>query len=229
MSPNGDNGGEPEMTDRETQARPKGLARSRDRAATSARILEAARRLIAREGFPGFGLNALAAEAGCDKVLIRRYFGDLDGVLQALGGELGFWLGDAAPVAVEGDYAARMAALFEAYAKALRGDVLLQRVLAWELVEPSVALRRLEGARSQAIGAWMERVRGETRAPDGVDAPAINAVLLAALHYLTLRESTLQGFTGFDLASPEGRSRIDAAFRLLQSRAFGAPTEGDPS
>lgn len=198
--------------------------RARDRAATEARILEAAGALLARRGFTGFGVNALAAEAACDKVLIRRYFGDLDGVLTALGGELGFWLGPMRVRSARGGYGARMAALFGAYANALRANPVLQRVLGWELVEPSAALRRLDLARSREVGRWMQEVRGDVTPPDGVDAPAVNAVLLAALHYLTLRERTMGSFAGLDLASPEGRARVETAFRLLIARAYTPET-----
>ncbi|MES2723287.1 MAG: TetR/AcrR family transcriptional regulator [Pseudomonadota bacterium] len=208
-----------------TKARP---VRAKDRAATESRILAAARRLIGRDGFAGFGLNALAAEAGCDKVLIRRYFGDLDGVLTALGGDVGFWIGDPDVVAPEGGYGARMAGLFEAYADALAADPVLQRVLSWELVEASVPLRRLDEARGRAMGTWMQAAKGDAVAPPGLDAPAINAVLLAALHYLTLRTRTLEGFAGLDLATPEGQARIRAAFRWLFARAYAEPTGGEP-
>ncbi|MDX2102446.1 MAG: TetR/AcrR family transcriptional regulator [Alphaproteobacteria bacterium] len=194
--------------------------RRRDRAATEARILDAARRILARDGFLGFGVNALAAEAGCDKKLIGRYFTDLDGVLEALGGALGFWLGDVPEVPPKGDYGERMAALFQAYATALRADPVLQQILAWELIQPSAVLQRLETVRSRAVALWMARVRGDTAPPPGVDAPAVNAVLLAALHYLTLRQRTLQGFAGLDLASTEGQARIDDAMLAILRLAY---------
>lgn len=195
--------------------------RRRDRAATEARILAAARTVIARDGFQGFGVVAVAEEAGCDKKLISRYFGDIDGVLAAIGGALGFWLGAAEVVVPEGtDYAGRMLALLDAYEASLRADPVLQRVLAWELVAPSAAMRPLDQARSTAIGAWMAAARGEARPPAGVDAPAVNAVLLAALHYTTLREKTLGGFSGLDLSTPAGRARVSAALRFLLERAY---------
>jgi hypothetical protein len=123
-------------------------------------------------------------------------------------------------IAPGGSYAERMTALFAAYSKALRADPLLQRILAWELVQPSAALRRLETARSEAVGAWMAQARGDAVPPPGVDAPAVNAVMLAALHYLTLRERTLQGFAGLDLASPGGQARADAAMRDILERVY---------
>ena len=56
-----------------------------------ARILAAVGALIMRDGLAGVGINALAREAGCDKVLIYRYFGDLDGVYAAYAAKGDFW------------------------------------------------------------------------------------------------------------------------------------------
>lgn len=63
----------------------------RNRQQTEARIIEAARSLIHREGFSGWGINPLAREAGCDKVLLYRYFDSLEGILSALLKKSRFW------------------------------------------------------------------------------------------------------------------------------------------
>ena len=70
MSPHGDNSAK--------------QSSARDSDAMRARILEAVGRMIVRDGLAAIGVNALAREAGCDKVLIYRYFGDLEGVYAAL-------------------------------------------------------------------------------------------------------------------------------------------------
>jgi AcrR family transcriptional regulator len=202
-------------------ARARGATRTRDRAATEARILDAARHIIARDGFGALGVNALAAEAGCDKKLIGRYFDGIEGVVRELGSDVGFWVGDVA-VGSGDTYGERMQSLLEAYARALRGNVLLQRALAWELVAPSPALAALEHSRSLAIGRWMQSARGDVAVPHNVDAAAINAIVLAALHYLTLRERTLPTFAGMDIASPSGRARLDAAFAALLQGVYPA-------
>ena len=64
---------------------------SRDRFATRAALLNAAASIIASHGLPQLGVNSLAHAANCDKVLIYRYFGGLDGVLAALGAERMLW------------------------------------------------------------------------------------------------------------------------------------------
>jgi AcrR family transcriptional regulator len=200
--------------------------RPRDRDATARSLLDAALRVLARDGFAALGPNAVAAEAGCDKKLIYRYFGGMDGLVEALAGDLGLWLGGAAPTAPRSaGYGGRAAALLMGYAEGLRSDVALQRLLVWELAETSAPLRRLEEVRAVAFGRWVRDALGDATPPPGVDAPAVNAVLLAALHYLTLRSRTLGRFAGLDLATPEGRARIDATLRFLLDRAYAEPQE----
>lgn len=194
--------------------------RLRDRAATERKILAAAARLAARDGFAALGVNALAAEAGFDKKLIARYFGGIDGVVAALGRDTDLWLADV-KAAKASDYGDLVAALLLAYAEKLRGDTLLQALLAWELVETSKTLKTLDASRSRAMQAWMAAQRGEFKPPANVDAPAINAVLLAAVNYLALCERTLGGFAGIDLNGPEGWHRIGDALKALLDGVHG--------
>lgn len=49
--------------------------RRRDATATKARLLEAARELFLSQGYTAVGLREVAARAGADVTLVRRYFG----------------------------------------------------------------------------------------------------------------------------------------------------------
>lgn len=192
---------------------------TRDREATEQRFIEAAARVIARDGAAGLGVNAIAAEAGADKKLIYRYFGGLDGLLEAMGANTAVWIGDALS-ASKGDYGQRMAGVFAAYAANLRGDPVLQKLLAWELAGPSDTLRRIDAARSKAMYAAMPKLRGDEKPPEGVDAPAVNAILLAGLHYLTLRGATMGAFSGLSLKNEADWKRVMAAFDGLIARTY---------
>jgi AcrR family transcriptional regulator len=59
------------VDDRNPAAQP----RRRDAGATRNRLLEAARELFLRHGFSAVGLREVAANAGVDVTLVRRYFG----------------------------------------------------------------------------------------------------------------------------------------------------------
>jgi AcrR family transcriptional regulator len=197
----------------------KAAKATRDREATEQKFIEAAARVIARDGAAGLGVNAIAAEAGADKKLIYRYFGGLDGLLEAMGANTALWIGDAL-AASKGDYAQRMSAVFAAYAANLRRDPVLQKLLAWELSEPSDTLRRIDAARSKAMYAMVPKLRGDETPPADIDAPAVNAILLAGLHYLTLRGATMGGFSGLPLKTEADWKRAMSAFEGLLERAY---------
>jgi AcrR family transcriptional regulator len=59
---------------------PRTAPRKRDAAATRAAILEAARVQFARLGYDRAALRDIAAEAGADVALIKRYFGGKEGL-----------------------------------------------------------------------------------------------------------------------------------------------------
>lgn len=205
--------------------------RRRDRAATMRSIEDAAAELLCERGFTGFGINPLAERAGVDKQLIYRYFGGLDGVVEALAHRLDLWLpgtqGD--PDRLPASYAELMADLLDGYVLGLRDSRLVQRLLAWELVQPSTTLAKLEAARARAVFAWLQARKGTLEPPTGVDAPAINALLLAGVHYLVLREGSAGGFASLDLIQPEGWSRIRRAARQLIELAYRTPARSiDP-
>ena len=63
--------------DRPATANP---ARRRDAAATRVRLLEAARELFLQQGYRATSLREVAAQAGVDVTLVRRYFGSKEGL-----------------------------------------------------------------------------------------------------------------------------------------------------
>jgi AcrR family transcriptional regulator len=205
--------------------------RSHDAAATRQHIADAAVTLLLQSGFTALGINALAQAAAVDKQLIYYHFGGLDGVVRHLGAQVERWLGGPLQVQPGEPYGMAVTRLLGEYHAALRASPLLLRLLAWELAEPSPTLAELEQARSQAMGAWVQALRRDALAPPaGVDAPAVNAVLLAALQYLTLREQSAGSFAGIDLRADSGRQRIaDAVAALARGVYAGAdPTPPEP-
>jgi AcrR family transcriptional regulator len=73
------------MTDVQLLNRPPVTPRRRDAQATRSAILEAAKAQFARLGYDRAGLREIAAEAGADVSLIKRYFGGKEGLFtQAL-------------------------------------------------------------------------------------------------------------------------------------------------
>jgi AcrR family transcriptional regulator len=197
----------------------------RNRAATEAAILDAAKRLLAEEGFQGFGINAVARRAGCDKQLIYRYYGGLDGLVEAIGADLGGWVKDRIPedtggmfLLTYGDLMERLVILFM---EALRDDPLMRRVVAWEVSENTEQVRRLSEARSKALAAWIERMRGSLTPPKGVDATAVNATLFAAVQHMVLSAAIGGQCAGLALKTAKDWEKAASALKRIVRGVYG--------
>ena len=200
-------------------SRPEGSPAPRDRAATERAIVEAAARLLADKGFAALNVQAVAEAAGIDRKLVYRYFGGVEGVVERLGAEVKWTLGQAESAAPAGSYGEAAAALVLAYGRALAGDPLMRGLVAWETVEDTPMLRTLDAGRSTAMQAWAaSRLAGVPR-PTGVDAPAVNAVLIAGIQMLALRREQQRPFAGLAL-DDAGWARIEAAVAAMTGAVF---------
>ena len=199
--------------------------RVRNRAATEQAILDAAKRLLAEEGFQNFGINAVARGAGCDKQLIYRYYGGLDGLVEAIGTDLGSWVTDRIPddtggmfLLTYGDLMERLSMLF---LDALRADPLMRRIVAWEVSENSEQVRRLSEARSKALAGWIERMRGSLAPPKGVDAQAVNAMIFAAIQHIVLASAVSDQCSGLALKNGRDWEKAATALKRIVRGVYG--------
>lgn len=230
-SPESDRLGDPKMLNESVvlefppQAGSEPEKRIRDRSATEKAILKAAKALLAEEGFQNFGINAVARRAGCDKQLIYRYYGGLNGLVEAIGADLGTWVKDRIPedtggmfLLTYGDLMERLALLF---LEALRDDPLMRRIVAWEVSENTEQVGRLAESRSKALSQWLERMRGSLTPPKGVDAVAINAILIAAIQHLVLSASAGGQCAGLALKTPKDWEKAATALKRIVRGVYG--------
>ena len=199
--------------------------RAKNRAQTEAAIFGAARDLLAEQGFQGFGINAIARRAGCDKQLIYRYFGGLDGLLDAIGADLGDWVKKRIPEDTGGmfllTYGDLMERLSLLYMEALRDDPLVCKIIAWEVSKDTPQVRRLAEARSKALGKWLDRMRGSLTAPKGVDAATVNGILFAAIQHLVISSAATGEFAGLPLRNEKDWEKVAASVRRLVRGIYG--------
>ena len=199
--------------------------RVRDRSATEKAILNAAKALLAEEGFQNFGINAVARRAGCDKQLIYRYYGGLEGLVEAIGADLGTWVKDRIPEDAGGMFLLTYGDLMERLAllllDALRNDPLMRRILAWEISDNTEQVRRLSEARSRALGLWLERMRGSLAPPKGVDAAAVNAILIAAIQHLVLAAASGGQCAGLSLKTQKDWEKAATALKRIVRGVYG--------
>ncbi|KAF0813903.1 hypothetical protein IGB42_01582 [Andreprevotia sp. IGB-42] len=197
--------------------------RTRDRAASEERILAAVGTVLARDGFAAIGINAIAREAGVDKVLIYRYFGGLPELLRLWGSSGRFWPTMAELVGTDSaalamlPLAERYALFFDRFIDALRSRPLTIEILAAEVVTRNELTAILETEREQ----WGMQV-GALLGGAEVDAnPALRGItllLIAGVQYLLLRARTIRRFGGQDLHSDDTWAALKASVALMAKR-----------
>lgn len=201
---------------------------ARDRGATEQRILGAVGTVLAREGFAAVGVNAIAREAGVDKVLIYRYFGGLPELLQAWGASGRFWprvqdlLGDdpAALLALpEGE---RWARFFEHFIDGLRERPLTLEILAAEVLERNALTAILEAER-EAWGDEAARLLAGPALGERPELRTLTLMLVAGVQYLLLRSRRIRIFGGLDIQTDAGWDRIKHDLRVLAQALFAPP------
>jgi AcrR family transcriptional regulator len=200
--------------------------RVRDAEAMRERILTAIDRMVMRDGLAGVGVNALAREAGCDKVLIYRYFGDLDGVYAAYAARSDFWWAvDELTAGIDPGRATLAEALkqiLRRHAQAIRARPLTLAVMAAEPLERSALVIALEAVRERRSLALSEWIAEHFRAPAGVDLEAVGMILGAALNYLAVRARTIRVMSGVPIKTDQDWDRICAAADALIDALLGA-------
>ena len=194
----------------------------RDRAATERLILGAVGEVLAREGFAGIGVNAIAAEAGVDKVLIYRYFGGLPELLQTWGASGRFWpdldeLTGPDPGAFSALPAAqRYARFLDHFVDGLRARPLTLTIMAAEIGERNALTAILETEREQ----WGEQAGRLLGGPEFARRPELRALtllLIAGVQYLLIRSLRIRVFGGIDLRSDAGWAALKDSVRVMSA------------
>ena len=187
---------------KETQAN-----RPRDREKTGKAILDAVGRLILRDGLSGVGINAVAREAGADKVLIYRYFGDLDGLYRAYAETGDFWW------------------TVEDMLASVGGAATLAEALKAEPENRTPLVVALEEVRERRSLDLMKNVAVRYDVPEGADVPALTALLAAAIDYLLARARSIRVYGGVEIKTPKDWERI---FATIDAMIDGALAPAHP-
>jgi AcrR family transcriptional regulator len=193
----------------------------RDKQITSRRLISAVGSLLAKKGFKGIGVNAVAREAGVDKVLIYRYFGGLPGLISTFGKEGDFW-----PSSLElagGDLQKfshlslekRLSELGSNFIQALRKRPLTQAIMAWEMIESNELTEELELVREKSIVEFFQMFFLKDQVQ--IDLQAIVMLIGAAISYLVTRSNNIDLYGGLEIGSDQGWQRIEQAISAICS------------
>ncbi|HEX4199252.1 MAG TPA: helix-turn-helix domain-containing protein [Caulobacteraceae bacterium] len=191
----------------------------RDRSRTEAKLREAVLNVLVEGGFGALTPTAVGKAAGVDKMLIYRYFGGMDGLMQAVADGPGVF-----PTFEEvcgGDPAAaralpvpeRAALVLDNMAQLLMARPAVLELMVWELVERNALTAITETARETMglrIGA---ELFADVAEPELVGA--VGALLSAGVIYLALRRRKIRWFNGIDLRSDAGWAQIRTAIATM--------------
>lgn len=189
----------------------------RNRAKTTQRIVEALEEVIAERGLQGVGVNRVAEKANVSKVLIYRYFGGMEGLLE---------------------YYVKMGKLFPIFNPAVLDQIRplhesdVARIWYRQVIQTYRYFRTFKAAReilkasvieNDTIAETTARAQDEemTRLVDqlsfvkGADTQAISAVVLGAMTYLTIMAQNDRTMVSIDLRSEEGWKRIENAVKAI--------------
>lgn len=198
---------------------------TRDKETTKLRLTAAVGALLAREGFGVLGVNAVAREAGVDKVLIYRYFGGMDNLLRAFGQSGDFWpsidevIGDDPSHLMDLPLAERWATGLRNYAQALRRRPVTKEILAWEQIEQNELTNILQQAREQWFEELMTHFPDD---PDATDADLVTTILLlvGAIHYFIVRSRLQADFSGVVINTEAGWQHLDQVISTICRRTL---------
>ncbi|MEQ8267613.1 MAG: TetR/AcrR family transcriptional regulator [Parvibaculum sp.] len=205
-----------------TKAKETPAPRQRDRARTEKDILDAVARLILREGLSGVGINALAREAGVDKVLVYRYFGDLDGVYRAYAEHGDFWWSVDDLLGNAEDLAGALKDGLRRHAAEMRKRPVTLAVIAAEPANRTPLVIALEEVRERRTLELMKIVFKRYGAPEGVDVMAVIALIGAAIDYLAARARKIRVYSGVEIKTDKDWERIFATVDAMIDGAFAA-------
>lgn len=201
---------------------------TRKRDSTAAKIIEAVGSVLARDGFAKIGINAIAREAGVDKVLIYRYFDGLPNLLSAWAGSGAFWptveqLIDASPPNLMALPLAQRYTLFlNHFIDSLRARPLTIEILAGEINHRNVLTEIIEQQREQ----WgNEVIRTLTQASDHAAYPELlplTNVLIAGVQHLLIRARSIRNFGGLDIQSDEAWHQVKQSIALMARKLLSS-------
>ena len=202
--------------------------RERNRDETSARLLAAVGEVLARNGFAALGVNAVAKQAGVDKVLIYRYFGGLPELIQAWGESGRFWpgvdelVGPDLAAFLQLPLADRYARFFEHFIDGLRARPLTLEIMAAEITERNELTAILETER-ESWGAEAARLLGDDAWEQRPALRGVTLLMVAGVQYLLVRRRTIRLFGGLDIRSDRDWATLKASVRELARLLLGSP------
>ncbi|GAB2538411.1 TetR/AcrR family transcriptional regulator [Spirosoma aerophilum] len=189
----------------------------RNRAETTERIITALEQLLAEQGTDGINITLLAEKANVSKVLIYRYFGNLDGLLEyyiKMGRIIPHynsgWLEQIRPTQ-EKDLAATWSNNALQLFRTMRASPTARELLKTAVQGDSV----MANVVSSSIDSELANLVNQLSFVEGSDHDAISAVVLGGLSYLTVLAQLDRSAIGLHLRDETDWLRVEKAVKMI--------------
>lgn len=192
----------------------------REKARTMEKLIKSVGKVLKKQGYPGLTVAKIAAESKLDRKLVYAYFGTLDNLIEAYITGRDYWKGKAqnhiqALLHQDKISNEEMIDLLNGQFNAVLNDQTLQRILQWEISEPTIALKKTAADR-ELIGEELIKKLEQNINTDDLDIRAILAIQSAGLYYLALHaKANGSTFCGIDVNQEMGKQRIENALAKL--------------
>ncbi|MBD2757500.1 TetR/AcrR family transcriptional regulator [Spirosoma validum] len=184
------------------------------------RIMNALEEVMSEQGMMGVSVGVIAQKANVNKGLIYRHFGGVKGLLN-------YYIRDSNAFPhftldyleqlslVQSDDAARLwSGLIIQFFRQLRSSKASREVLINSLVRDKGLAETIHQTQHQQLTGLLQRGSPAQEA----DSPAILAILLGGLYYLTILAHNNQPMLGIDLRSEAGWQGVEESIRLIYSK-----------
>jgi AcrR family transcriptional regulator len=182
----------------------------RNRKATEEAIVNAFEAVLLRDGVAGLGVNAVAQEAGVNKVLIYRYFQDMPGLARHWAANSSFWPSELELIGNDPDAFAeltvreRVRTVLCNYVDAIRARPRTVEMLAGELMSPTEISRALADGMVQPGRGVSDFIQLESADRDlGDQVFRLIYMVNALTAFLAIRERNNPNYMGMDMADDE--------------------------
>lgn len=182
---------------------------------TMQRLIDAVGNIIKNKGYKGLGLNAIAKEADVSKILIHRYFGGVDQLVEAYVLKNDYWIAKSEEVVEKTSGGVDKKSLKKMISNLLRGHFEyfnsheeMRSIILWEITERTNLLNSIchlrEDLGKLLIDKAMPMFEGSDKSIKGVTALMVSAIYYMVLH-AKKNESTI---CGIDINSKDGQEEI---------------------
>lgn len=200
----------------------------KDKELTKRKLVDAVGNIIRKSGFTGIRISKIAREAGVDRKLVYRYFGNIDNLIETYITENDYWM-------LFAEHLRKLSKDMEsANSKTIITQILqelfkffyhekeMQELILMELSGASTMMRSIHNAR-ESLGQQFFEMTDEHFEGSDVNFRAVAALLVGGIYYMILHtRGNGYNFTDLDLKTEEGINAILQTIEKIVDWAFTA-------